>query len=587
MSEIYRALVAVLFLAALVFYFARKGITERAIEPGDYARRRNVWLAITLLLFLSHDYWIFMIASGGVLLYAARREHNLLALLFVTVLAVPLIENNIGAFGILNFLFELNFFRLFSLVVLLPTYLRLRRQSGRVAFGQLPPDLFLLAYLALLFVLQLQGGNVTNALRYGFYLFIDTFLPYYVASRYLKDLKSYRDTLASLSVVAAVAGLIGVLEYLKGWLVYSPVPGGLGVTWGLGSYLNRGGSLRALASTGQPIVLGYLLAVVLCAYLYLRESISSAQLRLVGLLGIVGMLLAPLSRGPWIGAAIGYVVFYALGPNGASAMTKKAGIAFMLGLLVLASPYGATVIDHLPFIGTIDAENVDFRKDLLSNSLVVIGRNPWFGSLNYYLAPELEALRWGGDGGIIDVVNTYIAVTLGSGVVGLALFAGFLLSILWGTYKAMRAAAGPNSELQLLGRALLAAMACTLITIYTVSSISYIPILYWTLFGMGVSYQALVVREGRRKPVAAAPVQAPQAPTWPQRQAAMRRMRPDARAVPPPTPPAPPIQELPLPAAPASEADDEFEATNRAPLEEEHTDHAPLEQEPTQRMPLS
>ena len=495
MQEIYRALLVVFFIALGVFWFAKTALTETAIAPQDFDRRRNLWLWLTLALFLSHNFWVFMAISAALLLVGAKQEKNLVALLFGLVLAVPLIDAQLPALGLVNYLFELNFMRLFSLLVLFPAFLLLRRQPSTATLGSSYADRFVLGYLLLLLALQLPMGNFTSALRFGFLLFADIFLPYYIASRSLKTLQDFRDTLASLVLAAGVMGVIGMFEYLKGWLLYSNIAGALDAPWSLGQYLSRGTSLRALANTGQPLVLGFVLAVALCAYLFVRESISSPKMRTLGLLGLVLVLMAPLSRGPWVGALAGYLLFWLLGPQGLGTVSKKSATGVGLMLLVMLSPFGAALIDHLPFVGTVDAKNVVFRGDLLSASLKVIARNPLLGTLDYYKAPELEALRWGGDNGIVDIVNSYLAIALGSGLIGLGLFVGFVLCVVSGVFGAMRAVATVSSELSLLGRSLLAAMACTIITIYTVSSISFIPIVYWLLFGMGMAYQALVREE--------------------------------------------------------------------------------------------
>ena len=506
MQEIFRALLVVFVIALGVFWFAKTALTETAIAPQDFDRRRNLWLWLTLALFLSHNFWVFMAISAGLLLVGARQEKNLVALLFSLVLAVPLMDAQLPALGLVNYLFELNFMRLFSLLVLFPAFLLLRRQPGTAALGSNYAERFVLGYLLLLFALQLPPGNITSALRFGFLLFVDIFLPYYIASRSLKTLQDFRDALASLVLVAAVMGVIGLFEYLKGWLLYSNIAGALDASWSLGQYLSRGTSLRALANTGQPLVLGFVLAVALCAYLFVRESISSPKMRTLGLLGLLLVLVAPLSRGPWVGALSGYLVFWLLGPQGLRTVSKKGAMGLGLLLLAMLSPFGAALIDHLPFVGTVDSQNVVFRADLLSASLKVIARNPLLGTLDYYSAPELEALRWGGDNGIIDIVNSYIAIALGSGLIGLGLFVGFVLCVVYGVFGAMRGAASLDPEIPLLGRALLAAMACTVITIYTVSSLSFIPIVYWVIFGMGVSYQALVQLHTKVKPIAANPL---------------------------------------------------------------------------------
>lgn len=67
----------------------------------------------------------------------------------------------------------------------------------------------------------------------------------------------------------------------------------------------------------------------------------------------------------------------------------------------------------------------------------MIQRNPLFGSFDFRNTPEMQSMIQGE--GIIDIVNTYINLALRVGLVGLTLFVGFFVSILFGLRKALRA----------------------------------------------------------------------------------------------------------------------------------------------------
>jgi O-antigen ligase len=61
---------------------------------------------------------------------------------------------------------------------------------------------------------------------------------------------------------------------------------------------------------------------------------------------------------------------------------------------------------------------IDYRRELLETSLALIRQSPWLGVPNY--GAYMEHLRQGE--GIIDIVNTYLRVTLDAGLVGLTMF---------------------------------------------------------------------------------------------------------------------------------------------------------------------
>jgi O-antigen ligase len=107
------------------------------------------------------------------------------------------------------------------------------------------------------------------------------------------------------------------------------------------------------------------------------------------------------------------------------------------------------------------------------------------------LSEEMQEMVQGQ--GIIDIVNTYIAVALGSGVVGLSLFCGFFLSAAVGVLRAMRGVPDTKSDAYLLGRVLIATLIGILVMIFTVSSVTIIPTIYWAMAGLCVGYVRLVI----------------------------------------------------------------------------------------------
>jgi O-antigen ligase len=204
-------------------------------------------------------------------------------------------------------------------------------------------------------------------------------------------------------------------------------------------------------------------------------------------------LIATLARGPWVGAAVLLVVFIATGRNAMPRLMGLAAAAVLAFSLIAMLPGGERVINMLPFIGSTEKGSIDYRANLLNTSMIVIERNPWFGSVNYLETPEMESLRQGQ--GIIDIVNTYIQVALQTGFVGLGLFVSFFVLILLGIYRAMRSIRDRNSEERLLGRALVATLLAILVIIFTVSSIAIIPVVYWSVAGLGAAYVEMVRRQ--------------------------------------------------------------------------------------------
>lgn len=486
MLEQLKPLLVILVLTMGVFAFAKEQACAVAITKGEFSHRRNLWLGLTLVVFLAHNFWLYIIVAGILLFFAARREPSKFAMFFFLLLAVPPIEAEIkGVPGIRN-LFTIDYYRLLSLTVLVPAYLSLRKQPDIERFGRSMPDKLIAMHMIIFFALKLTAVSVTDALRQGvFYAFIDVFLPYYVASRSLRTLQDFRGTLMGFMVGVLVVGVIGVFESTKGWPLYGGIGDALGTSSAQG-FVIREGALRAVVTFGLPIPFGYVMATAIGLFLYVGKIGLSPAARLLGWLALLAGLVAGVSRGPWVGAAVMLLVFLVTGASGVTAIVKLAVLG-LLGLPLLALPVRENMIlDYLPFVGTIQSSNVEYRWRLLGAGLTVIMDNPWFGTPDAIDTPEMQAMKQGQ--GIIDVVNTYLQVALERGLVGLSVFVAFFAAVAAGIVRGMKTLTNRNDERHVLGQALLATLLGILVIIGTVSTILIIPWIYWSIAGIGVAY---------------------------------------------------------------------------------------------------
>lgn len=491
MAEYHKALIVILVLASCTFAFTKKALVPLLVPDKQFNDWRNTWLAITVIAFLTGSFWIFTVATGSLLLYIAPKQQNPLALYFLLLFALPPIGADIPGFGIVNFLFSMDYYRLLSLCLLLPAYLYLRSQADTTKFGKLLPDKFLLIYIILMVLLNLRDTTFTDSLREGFYKFTDIFLPYYIASRAIKKPSQMKEAFIALVIGSAIIASIGIFEFIFHWLLYSNIQTALGVDSMVGRYMPRGEYLRAVATLGQPIVMGYVMVVALGIFLSLNNAIKSKSLRLLGFTLLLGGLVAPLSRGPWIGAVFLILVYIATGPSAIKRLTMLAIAVLIIMPFLGQIPAGQKVIDLLPFVGTTEKENIDYRKKLLDNSAIVFDRHPLLGTVDY--RDQLADLGMKQGEGIVDVVNSYLDIVLGYGLIGLFLFLGFFWLAISGIIKHMRENQDKNSELYLFGRSLLSTLLAILLIIFTVSSIMAIPIIYWIMAGLSVSYSRIYI----------------------------------------------------------------------------------------------
>ena len=489
MPDHIKGLIVILVLATVVFSFARKPALT-FMEAADFTRRRNLWFALTISAFLSPNFWVYSFIATILLIFTNRKESNPPALFVFLLFLLPMDAAQIPGMGLFSALFKLNHARILELIILLPAFFFVRSKSNTPRFGRLTTDKLLAIFLLLTAILYLRDLTTTDALRKSFYLFIDIFLPYAVISRSLKFMHDYREMLMSFTLSIMVLALIANFEFYKHWLLYQPLIDTLQLGDGWSEIFIREGMLRVVVSAGYPIVLGYLMVVGMGFYLFIQHSIDNKLIRRLGLILLITGLLVPLSRGPWLGAAVLLFVFIATGRY-----ANKRLISLALGLiltlpLVSTIPGSEKYINLLPFIGSTEKENVDYRERLITNSMIVIQRNPWFGSNNFLETPEMEAMRQGQ--GIIDVVNSYLAIALEKGLVGLGVFVAFFIQLLIVIFRAMRSIPDWNSEDYLLGRVLFSTLIAILVIIFTASSISFIPIVYWSIAGMGAAYAQMI-----------------------------------------------------------------------------------------------
>lgn len=475
-------------IALPIFVLARQPLVAAGYDLDVFRRHRNLWIVVTLLAFLAPSFWLYIVLAAIVLLLAARRDQAPLALYFVVLFAAPHFTLLLPGIGPIQNLFYVNHIRMLNLVILLPLALMVRRlQNGRPHSFR-TPDYWVIGYLAVMLIAHARSDSVTMVLRTMFHLCVDIWLPYYVASRAITSMEQFRQLACSFVLATVILAAIAVFETLRGWLLYESIRAPMGVPLEYATYIRRddGGPLRAIASTTYPIILGYVLAAGLGMYAFIAIRIESRWRIMIAGLCLVAGLIAAFSRGPWVGAAAMGLVMTVMGPGKGKRMTLAVGLGGFSLLVLLASPWGQTVVSFLPFVGSVESDNIDYRQRLLEVSLMVLWQNPVLGDLAFMGNPLLEQMRQGQ--GIIDIVNTYLQVALPYGLLGLAFFAGALLVPVHAVWRTRKNVRDENHDAERLGRALLAIMLGILVTIGTASSIGAIGPIYWIMAGLCVAY---------------------------------------------------------------------------------------------------
>jgi O-antigen ligase len=495
MPEHLRALVFVLACAIPAFFLAKK-IAVPFVDEDEFIRWRNCWLATTCAVFLSSSFVIFSAFMVLLAVYIHRKAKQPLYFYIILISAAPCLPVDVGIPGLFNKIMELNSARLVSLLILLPIAIGLMtRKSSK-------PPRQNLAYFdicaGLLFfivtILSARHGEFNAVLRVVLQNFMDLVLPYFVISRAIASVKDFNLALIAYAVAAMPLSAIGFLEMWKQWRFYYIVVQRWEIQV-LTPYLMRDDMLRAANTSIEPIAFGFL-CMVAAGYLIIARTGRKWTIWHYAGLGLIFVgLYSSLSRGPWLGFAI-FIGIISLAYLRKATTSILAAIPVLLAGLYFTPP---AMIERflglLPFMGTVDKGNEQYRTDLLTNSLVVIQRYPIFGSEKFSQEPEMQAMIQGQ--GIIDIVNSYLQFALEFGLVTLGLFLAVFLGLAATLLvKALRPTLGPD-KVDYAG--LFAILISMLVVIATVSSISTIPYTYWTFAGLVVGLLRLGREAGREE----------------------------------------------------------------------------------------
>jgi O-Antigen ligase len=481
MPEHIRALIVILFMSALGFGLA-KYILRDEIADKEFKLWRNAWFVFTLAAFVTANFWVYAGIATIYIFFTSSKMTNKMAFFFILLFVLPPIGQAIPGFGLINYVITLEHARLLCLAILLPAALKIS-QNNQFRFLKVSTDKFILLYIILISLLELRDTTFTDMLRRCFYCFTDIFLPYYVASRSLKNIQQIKVVMTAFLVVGIVIALIAIFESFKGWILYRSILVVIGNGYG-DRYLSRAGVVRSVASLLQPIVLGYFMAIALGFYLFLSSSIQKKSTKWLGFCILALGLYSPLSRGPWIGAALMIVTFLAFGPAAFKKIATLSFISIMLIPILTILPGGEKYLNLIPFIGETETSTISYRQDLFKNSMIVIDKYPMLGSGDYINEPEMRSLEVGG---VIDIVNSYIRIALESGYVGLSLFIGAFISALFAMYGQLKRIKDKSDTHRSLLRAMIGVVLSIMVTIATVSSIGVVPTVYWSIIGLSIA----------------------------------------------------------------------------------------------------
>ncbi|MBE8232882.1 MAG: O-antigen ligase family protein [Endozoicomonadaceae bacterium] len=346
-------------------------------------------------------------------------------------------------------------------------------------------DKLIVFYIITISILSFRDTTTSHAIRTCITIALDIYVPYFAISRYIQTADQLKTALTALFIGLLPLTLIGFFEAIKHWHLFDQLAYAMANDPHQKKYDERAGLTRASTVFFGPIIYGYVMVIGNGLALYLRPLMEEKFFRLSFLLFSFA-LIASVARGPWVGLAVLIIAYVLTGKAAISQLFKLGLSGLAIFALLSLSTFGNKLLDLLPFIGTAQSGTVDYREQLIENALIVIQRNPWFGSTTFLETPEMESMRQGE--GIIDLVNTYIQIALAYGSIGLILFLAIFIGLLIRCYRIIKRLPSEEVDLIRMGRALFAILTAILFIIFTTSSINYVPVFYWIFTGITAAY---------------------------------------------------------------------------------------------------
>jgi O-antigen ligase len=495
-----KLLTVVFSVACLAAYVFRSAFAD-IFSKVEYHRVWRIVLVGIVASYLCKIPAVFLLAVAVIGLVGAsatgRGPAGKIGIYLLLACTLPPINVVLGGIGGLNYILSLDHRRVLSLVLLSWAALEiLTTKSPQRSTRFLAIDVLIVSYQALRFALMVPHSTYTTLARMVVESTLDILLPYFVVTRGVRSMADLRFVGGHLFIGVAFAAAVGVTETLLQHNLYSGLQSIYDMRWQLTYALMRGSLIRIQATTPEPIILAFLLLFGIGLGYWLKGGQQWRRPSVLSLFVAIFIAeIATFSRGPWLGGALILLALVAMRRLSATAF-KIALIALVLfGVFLKVVNADQQVVAALGALfgsDKSDIASIEYRRQLLDTSLALIKQSPWFGVPNY--AAQMQDLRQGE--GIIDVVNSYVAIMLDAGVVGLVIyllpFIVVLNRLISSIQRRERGAIEGGNRFAAAFAALI--LGC-LFAIFTASTFNVIPLLLTLLVSLPTAWLSLPIEE--------------------------------------------------------------------------------------------
>lgn len=471
-------------LVSIVYTFAAiAGAFFVAPKSGDYPLTRIIayWAIATAAIFLLPYKLLVLFLLGCVLVVLGQGSPASRVAVYAGVLmAVPDYYSAQIPFPGINYLIDIDPAKIATLFLFGPLFLA---KAFAPASKKLRiVDGLLLAYVLLTGVLSIRDLPFTSMLRSTVDQFLLIYMPYIAISRSLETQEDVDNVLKALFVTCLICAGIGLVSLVTHWNYYLRFDPGAGFK----AFIETRNGLLRIYSTTSTTLLALTMGAGIVTAFYLRSQKMLPGLYFMGAAFVFAFAaFATGSRGGWLSAILAVGSWYVFERMGAGVRRL-----FMLALGAAVAALVAAVFQDSAILQD-EYGTYSYRAELMRVSVAQIAQRPLFGSADFMALPSFQALRQGE--GIIDLVNTYLQVTLYYGLTGLALFLGANLAVLRSGLRALKdlpplktASAGDARERKVLSL-LLAMLLGYLGLLATTSTVSYIWNFGYLLLALNVA----------------------------------------------------------------------------------------------------
>jgi O-antigen ligase len=491
------SLIIILSISSLTYLYLSQAI-KPVVGVNNFKVWILLWVGLTTVSFLAFHVLLLFVLSALLILWASKKVDNKVALYFMVSFAIQ-------EYSIQTPILNISYQTVLGLTLLLPLFIGILAERNTYKSAKSNADIFLKLYLILIFILTFRGLHTES--MHGYTLtypqlvkiaatyFLQYFLPYYVVSRYVKKLEQIKTIVFALTSLCIILAPLALYEIVTSNSLYASIPYNLNLSGFVPSVIQRAGMLRATVSIDHPLYLGLLLMIGLSLFAFSANYIKSKFLVFLGFLILLLGFIAPLSKGPWSGALISFVLLYLLSPNKLKKGSIILGCLTIILILLFNSSYAETVVSLLPFIGDADSGTTEYRGLFFKQSLIIIDQYPVFGMYEPRTHKAMLPLFQGE--GLVDLINVYVSIALRYGLLALSLYLLFICTVVFTLIKELILIKDKRTYTFKCGASLLSSFIALLIVMVSIADATITSTLLLSLSGLIVSYTNILKNQRR------------------------------------------------------------------------------------------